>query len=130
MPKYRFKRLARDKMVVWLEARQHKVEHTRITGDEFRRALQEKVVEEALEVEQAVTRDEVVEEIADVYDILSVLCKEYAITPEEIATKQQVKLDERGAYTGLLLTGTWVPKGTKEHQYFLDRPEIECSDEE
>jgi predicted house-cleaning noncanonical NTP pyrophosphatase (MazG superfamily) len=118
-------------MVEWLEARDHKPEFREISGDEYQGALQEKVVEEGLEVVEAKSRTEIVEELADLGEVITALRKHLDITNEEIIAVQERKIAERGTYEGgILLTGTWVPKGSKEHQYFLDRPEIECVDEE
>lgn len=125
MPRYKFSRFAR------LEAREHKVEYKKIDGDELRAALREKMREEGAEVAEAQSREEVIEELADIHDVVAALCQAYNISQNEMLARHEAKCAERGSFTkGVLLTGTWVPKGSKEHQYFLDRPEIECVDEE
>ena len=98
MPKYRFRRLARDKMVEWLEARDHVMEYTRVSGEDFAKELRNKIIEEADEVKQAKSREELIEEVGDVLDILDAICKQAGITSEEVAASQKAKFDERGAY--------------------------------
>lgn len=131
MPRYRFRRWGRARMVEWLEARGHKVEYKNVSDSEYQQALQEKIAEEGAEVADAKTRDEIIEELADVTETIDALCQHLSIDSHDIERVKQRKIAERGTIEGgVLLTGTWVPRGSKEHQYFLDRPDIECVDEE
>jgi len=64
---------------------------------EYRQALREKLVEEAQEAAQA-NEQELVFELADLYEVMEVLMKVYAITPTSVQEAQECKRHERGGF--------------------------------
>ncbi len=65
----------------------------------YRQALLEKLVEEAQEVRQTEgDREELVKELADVYEVIDALVKEFDLSREEIESVQKEKREQRGGF--------------------------------
>lgn len=100
MPKFKFAKLVRDKIVEGQIAAGAKPIYHLLSEDEHKRLLVEKVIEEAKELIRA-DPSEVAEEIADVQQALEDLAEKYGLTPRDIAKAQQVKR------ASLLTTWKW-----------------------
>ena len=68
----------------------------RISGERLRRALKDKLVEEAEEVRQA---DDIVEELADVLEVVDALIEVYGLDHGEIEHARADKKAERGGFS-------------------------------
>ncbi|MBR8830585.1 MAG: hypothetical protein N5P05_003885 [Chroococcopsis gigantea SAG 12.99] len=64
---------------------------------EFLRALKDKLVEEAQEVRQA-DPDELVTELADLYEVIDTLIEKYNLSAQQIKAAQEKRRRERGAF--------------------------------
>ena len=64
---------------------------------EFQQALREKVLEEAREVVEADT-GELVNELADLYEVLDTLMQQHKISPAEVRTRQAERSQTRGGF--------------------------------
>lgn len=64
---------------------------------EYQQALREKLVEEAQEAKKA-GEQELVAELADLYEVIEALMKAYAISPESVRETQKTKRHERGGF--------------------------------
>ena len=72
---------------------------TRILNIEgFRRELKKKVLEEAKELIKAEEKDEIIDEIVDIQEIVDTLIKEYGLTKSTIRTRQKKKNKKRGGF--------------------------------
>ena len=98
MPTFQYKKLVRDNILGWHNDRGHEVDGKKLNGLELRKALCEKLHEEADEVDTAQDRDELIGEIADVRQILDDLCAEEGISESEIATAQKAKFVRKGGF--------------------------------
>ncbi len=67
-------------------------------GDEYSAALKEKIVEEARELQIAGTTQEVVDELADVFEVAESLAKNFGISMETVRVRQEEKRQERGGF--------------------------------
>lgn len=99
MPTFQYKKLIRDNIWGWHEKRGHTVEGKKVQGAELIAALCEKLHEEADEVKSALNREELIEEIADVREILDELCTQESISQAEITEAQQAKREHKGGFT-------------------------------
>ena len=91
----------------------------KLSEDEHIVALKNKLVEEAQEVVDAKTIDELVDELADVKEVLDVLIAKAQIACEVIEQKQQEKSKIRGSFQkGIYMEYVDVPHGTDWHEYF------------
>ena len=64
---------------------------------EYKQALREKLREEAGEVAEA-TDQELINELADVFEVLHALIDIYALTPDKVRERQRQRRNERGGF--------------------------------
>ena len=77
-----------------------------VDGDERKSLLKAKVLEEATEVSETHTTDSLVEELADLYEVLQAIQRAYGIDMSRINDIKQKKWDERGGFErGIVLEG-------------------------
>lgn len=98
MPTFRYHKLVRDNIWDWHIEAGHTPTGEQLSGDALRAAMAEKLHEEADEVKGAKTRDELVEEIADVQQLLDDLCTSQAIGSDELRAVQRHKRDKKGGF--------------------------------
>ena len=104
MPTFRYAKLVRDNIPEWHRANGHTVKGRQLTGDELRNALCWKLHEEADEVSGALSREELIEEIGDVQQILDDLCLAEGITKEAL----RGVIAEKAARKGGFLAGEYI----------------------
>jgi predicted house-cleaning noncanonical NTP pyrophosphatase (MazG superfamily) len=81
-----------------------------IEDSELLRRLKAKLVEESFEVMDATSKDEVVGELADVYEVISAIAKKFQIDQDEIKLAQEKKRDKVGGFDdGIVLRKTTNP---------------------
>lgn len=82
-----------------------------LTGKPFRDALSDKLVEEANEVRNATTRQEVIAELADLIEITEAIRSLHAVTKQDIDLQRKVKAAKAGLFTkGIKLIFAIGPK--------------------
>jgi len=99
-------KLVRDKIVDFVFKERGEVLTTRVASpEEFSSLLKQKVVEEANEVFNAKTKEELAEELADLLEVIKHLAEKENIV-NEIFSKREAKYLERGGFDkGLVLIG-------------------------
>jgi len=92
-----YNKLVRDRIpeIIAADGRQCRTEI--MSDDEYRQALLVKLVEEAQEV-AAADRDELVKEIADLYEVIDALIIAFDLDREAVIATQQKRRDERGGF--------------------------------
>lgn len=102
-----FNKLVRDKIPDSITARGENVELLKLEGEALIAALKRKVIEEAFEVADSQTNQQLVEEIADLYEVIDALAGQLGIEKKDILHAQQQKAKKRGKFEkGLMLTRT------------------------
>ena len=93
-----YNKLVRDRIpeIIAADGRQCSTEI--MSDDEYRRALLAKLVEEAQEVAAAAEDDELVKEIADLYEVIDALLIAFDLDREAVLAMQQKRHDERGGF--------------------------------
>lgn len=91
-------KLVRDRIPEIIEANGENPHTKVLSGIDFIDALKEKLVEEAGEVRSATERKEVLEECADVYEVLLAFAKTYDFTMDDIVTSATQKSVSRGSF--------------------------------
>lgn len=72
-------------------------------GQEYKQALMQKLVEEVQEVGKANTREELIEEIADVLEVLATIMQLEKLNGAEVTAAQKKKREERGGFSGRII---------------------------
>ncbi|MGB4967124.1 MAG: nucleoside triphosphate pyrophosphohydrolase [Candidatus Saccharimonadales bacterium] len=110
MPTFRYAKLVRDNIPQWHAQSGHHVKGRRLTGRELINGLCDKLHEEADEVGAAMSREEMIEEIADVQQILADLCAEMKVSATEVEDARRVKLAKKGGFkTGEYIETVTMP---------------------
>lgn len=128
MPRFQFSKLVRDNIIKHQVASGAKPVYHRLSLEEHKQALVEKIIEEAREITQAEPGD-VAGEIADVQQALDDLREKYNITANDIAQAQEAKNKKNGAFKkGIYVDSIELDENDKWTKYYrqnADRyPEI------
>ena len=97
-------KLVRDQIPEMIRNEGRRAEERALTGDEYLGALFEKLQEEASELQQARTKAQRKDEIADLLEVLQSLAKVYELEWESIEERTRSRREERGGLT----TGTYL----------------------
>ena len=93
-------KLWRDKAVELMEQTGSKIHWRRLDDNVFAEELKIKFMEEALEVASATTNEQLIEELADILEVVSSLCEIHNFTMEDIVAAKQKKNEKRGSFKG------------------------------
>ena len=91
-----YNKLVRDKIPQIIEEHGGIVSSRMVSGAELRIALRRKLVEEAQELASAETRNNLVEELADMWEVIDAVIREEGVSHDEIEKARIKKLEERG----------------------------------
>ena len=122
--RFRVAKLIRDGMPARMRAMGLRVHERTLEPDEYVVALQEKLVEEATEA-RAATRDaELLEELADVAEVLWALAASRGFAREDVEAKRLAKRAERGGFDARVFnSGVEADEGTPATAYYLAQPD-------
>lgn len=110
----KFNKLVRDKIPGQIAARGENVAVFKLDGEALISALRRKLVEEALEVVDAQTTAEIIEELADVREVMHALASKLGITEDAIQKARNEKKKKRGAFEdAFMLTKTVLTSSLK-----------------
>lgn len=99
MRKFLQNKLWRDKAIDLLEQNHGSRIHWRYLDDhEFDKQIRLKLLEEAQEAARALSHKELVDELADLFEVIDALCNFKKISVEEVYTVQTEKRIERGGF--------------------------------
>lgn len=99
MKKVSFNKLVRDLIPAFLESKECLVKKTILSDDAiFDRSLREKLIEECNEVSLAGSKDALIEELADVQEVIDALISLHAIQKSDIEIVQLKKRKEKGGF--------------------------------
>jgi predicted house-cleaning noncanonical NTP pyrophosphatase (MazG superfamily) len=96
--KFQQNKLWRDKLVERMELMGSKVHWTRLDDAAFSSELKIKFMEEAQEVHAAQTKEALLEELADVLEVISSFCDVHDFTLQDIMAIQEKKRQDRGGF--------------------------------
>lgn len=118
-------KLWRDKAVEIMEQSHGSKVHWRCLSDaEFDQQLRIKLLEESHEVATAKDRNELINELADIYEVIDSLAQVNQIFHDEIRAVQIKKLTERGGFSGKkFVTIAEHSAGSFGEKYCLADPE-------
>ncbi len=124
MRKFLQNKLWRNKTADMMEQNHGSIIHRRKLNDsEFESELKTKLLEEANEVAAASSKDEIAEEVADVFEVLEEMCRLHNISITKVRELQNAKNEERGSYSGRqYVTIAEHPEGSFGEEYCLTDP--------
>jgi predicted house-cleaning noncanonical NTP pyrophosphatase (MazG superfamily) len=94
----RYNKLVRDGIPALLARKGLVVVVSRLSGGKFRRALREKLIEEAGELSKARGRKKVLNELADCSEVLRAIAKSEKVTMAAVERVRRAKLKKRGGF--------------------------------
>src|ERR1700676_2164503 len=95
---FKQEKLWRDKMLEKAEAQGSCLHWRQLSDAEYDKQLRLKLIEEADEVCVAQSRDELMGEIADLYEVIDSICALHKISSNEVIKLQEKKRNERGGF--------------------------------
>ena len=124
MRKFVQNKLWRDKAGEILEQQHGSVIHYRMLSDgEFEAQLRCKLLEEADEVRLASSKEDMIAELADVFEVIDSLCRLNGISRDEVLLVQASKREKRGGFEGRkYVTVAEHPENSFGERYCLADP--------
>lgn len=111
--KREFNKLVRDLVPSNIQAGGEEVRLGKLSGELFLRALKEKLVEEAFEVLDTVDKESIIEELADVSEVIDGLLHNLGVDKERLLQRQAKKRNKVGGFKeGSVLIETRNPPPT------------------
>lgn len=108
--KIEYNKLVRDNIPDDIRKHGETVQVYELHGDALITSLKRKVVEEAYEVLQAETADDMADELADLAEVMESLVRTLRLSMKDIADRQAIKKAKRGGFEkGLMLAKTSLP---------------------
>lgn len=106
MAKFRFEKIVRDKVPQILSDQDITYVCKKLSHDETLSALKDKLIEEAQEVKDAHSQDELREEIADTLEVIESLLQHSGLSWDEIDYARNIKNEKRGAFKDAVYIST------------------------
>lgn len=91
-----YNKLVRDRIPEIIQENGLEYQVVTLTKEEYCQALKQKLIEEAQEAAEA--NDELIAELADLYEVIDALLENYGITRELVLAEQQRRRRERGSF--------------------------------
>lgn len=108
--KREFNKLVRDKIPGKIQQGGESVRVARLDGDQLLRVLREKLVEEAYESLASADHDEIIDELADVEEVIEGILKQLKVKRQELRDRQKTKSSKAGGFDeGFVLLDTSNP---------------------
>jgi predicted house-cleaning noncanonical NTP pyrophosphatase (MazG superfamily) len=98
MKKYNFNKLIRSNLPERMKKEGVALFGHHLTDEEFAKELKNKLVEEASEVRDTESREDLIKELADVMEVIETLSSLHGITKEEIEKERLLKYEINGRF--------------------------------
>lgn len=132
MKTYKFScnKLIRDKTIERMSAKNITCHYRIANATEYLAALKAKLIEEAAEVKDTANRQELIDEMVDVVEVLRALCQTSDISLEELEQRRNEVKSLRGGFAKKIYCEFFeVPHDSPDAEYFKKNshkyPEIE-----
>jgi len=93
-----YNKLVRDKIPEIIRSKKKAFKVSILTKEKYRKALKEKIDEEAKELLEAKTNKDVLNELADIQELINAVAKNHKITVKTLENKRKEKTKERGGF--------------------------------
>jgi predicted house-cleaning noncanonical NTP pyrophosphatase (MazG superfamily) len=123
MPVFKLSKLVRDKLVDQYISDGHKPLLRKLSTEEHKAELINKIIEETKELAKVETY-KAASEIADIQQAIDDLVEAYGLSSEDIRVAQTAKFDKAGGFKdGTFIETLEVPDGDKWADYYRSDPE-------
>src|SRR5580658_3328039 len=123
MPKFKCYKIGRDNGLEGFKSEGIVAQYKHLSGQELGKALQEKLVEEAHEVQEAKNVHELIAELADVLEVVDGLYNAYGISAEQVMQEKEKRYRERGGFkTGLYIETIEMSDDNPRVEHFRKSP--------
>ena len=125
MPTFKYAKLVRDNIADWHLQSGHTLVSYQLTKADLLRALVGKLHEEADEVSVSETQESLIEELADVQEVLLAIAEHEGITLGDIEAVRMAKASRKGGFSkGIYIESVTMPnEGDKWVQYCRQSPD-------
>jgi predicted house-cleaning noncanonical NTP pyrophosphatase (MazG superfamily) len=121
--KFKVEKLIRDGMPEMMRSQKIDVFERVMSDDEFLEKLKTKLLEESVEVQQAKNKNELIEELADVLEVINAMCKVNNIEFREIEESRIAKRSKRGGFDNKIFNSrVEIKEDNPIIKYYKDRP--------
>jgi predicted house-cleaning noncanonical NTP pyrophosphatase (MazG superfamily) len=93
-----YNKLVRDHIPALLAQTGYTCDTATMNEQEYEQALREKLIEEALEAASASEMQQLITELADLYEVIDTLMNDNNIAPEVVRAEQERRRQERGGF--------------------------------
>jgi len=102
-----FNKLVRDKIKDNILDKGESVDYTRLDGEHLLQAMKNKLIEESFEVLDAKEQDSIIDEIADVSEVVEAILCQLGVQKSEVEERRAIKKEKSGGFDeGLILLKT------------------------
>jgi len=98
--KFKYDKLVRDKIIEKYQKEGSIFHIKKLNDQEFSNELKNKLLEETNEVVEAKTNQELIQELADVLEVVNSICLANNFTYEDVLNAKNIKYEERGGFEG------------------------------
>ncbi len=124
MATFIFHKLVRDKLKAEYEKMNQKAVYSELSNEAFAEALKRKLIEEANEID-ATDKESVINELADIYQVVEEMIKLYGISPEEVGKVKMAKFEKKGGFSERLFVEKLELTDDDEwNEYYRKEPEV------
>lgn len=124
MRRFKQNKLWRDNAPAMMEKHGSVIHVKQLSDQEFDNELRLKLLEEAQEVKDAQSNNMLIEELADLYEVMDSLIALHKVDKEQVLSAQEHKRNERGGFMGrAYVTVADHPMGSYGEVYCLAAPE-------
>ena len=121
--RFRVQKLIRDRLPSIMRAQGLQVFDRRLNDAEFVAALKDKLLEEAQEVGAAADETDLIDELADVMEVIAALAEASGVPLQAVEERRQAKRDERGGFDERVFNAAVEARdGLPAAEYYLARP--------
>ncbi len=122
--KFRLNKLVRDKVKDIFEKDNCTVYVKELSDDEYIQALHDKLYEEVEELCDVESKEELIEEMADIFQVLETICTMADVSVESIIKTQEEKLEKKGGFQdGLFIDYIEHAEDHPYTEYYAKQPD-------
>lgn len=99
-----YNKLVRDKIPQIIQNEGKAVYYSTLDGENLRKMLKVKLIEESREVSKAMTKEEMINELADVSEVIEAIYEVFDIAEIDVDLAKHKKIQEKGAF----ISGTYL----------------------